>query len=142
VKNKARTNTAEPLVPKAAKTSAKVPRALVNVLNGSFLTRERVLVNMPFILWCAGLMLAWIAYGYWTERTVRKLDAAGKEMKEMRSTYITVRSRLEQTEQQSHVARSIGAIGLQQSLTAPQRLEVDDDLLEDEPARPGAAQEG
>lgn len=58
-----------------AKAKTGVPKAIVGILNGSFLTREHVLGNMPFILWCAGLMLAYIAYGYYTERTVRDRSA-------------------------------------------------------------------
>ena len=39
---------------------ARLPRALIGVLNGSFLTKEAVLGNMRFILFCAGLMLSLI----------------------------------------------------------------------------------
>jgi hypothetical protein len=65
---------------------------LIGVLNGSFLTKENVLGNMPFILFCAGLMITYIAYGYHTERIVRDLDRTGTELKELRSEYITVRA--------------------------------------------------
>lgn len=110
--------------------AAALPRALVGVLNGSFLTRESVLGNMPFILFCAGLMLAYIGYGYWTERTVRELDRTNAELKEMRSEYLTVRSHLEQAQQQSHVAGDIGALGLRESKTPPMRIAVEGDRQE------------
>ncbi|HEX2616545.1 MAG TPA: FtsL-like putative cell division protein, partial [Flavobacteriales bacterium] len=87
----------EPKKEKPAKKGggSAVPRALIGVLNGSFLTKEKVVRNMPFLLYVAGLMLCYIAYGYWTERTVRELDRTNSELKEMRSEYITVRSHLE-----------------------------------------------
>ncbi len=109
---------------------ARLPRALVDVLNGSFLTKEAVVGNMPFILFCAGLMLAYIGYGYWTERTVRELDRTNAELKEMRSEYLTVRSHLEQAQQQSHVAGDISALGLKESRTPPMRITVEKDQLE------------
>lgn len=109
---------------------ARLPRALVDVLNGSFLTREAVVGNMPFILFCAGLMLAYIGYGYWTERTVRELDRTNAELKEMRSEYLTVRSHLEQAQQQSHVAGDISALGLKESRTPPMRITVEQEQLE------------
>ncbi len=65
--------------------AARVPRMLIGVLNGSFLTREKLLGNMPFILFCAGLMITYIAYGYHTERIVRDLDSTDSELKELRS---------------------------------------------------------
>ena len=119
---------------KSASKPARLPRALIGVLNGSFLTKESVLGNMRFILFCAGLMLAYIAYGYWTERTVRDLDRTNAELKEMRSEYLTVRSHLEQAQQQSHVAGDIESLGLKESKTPPMRITVEEDQLETPPA--------
>jgi len=113
-----------------ASKPARLPRALIGVLNGSFLTKEAVLGNMRFILFCAGLMLAYIAYGYWTERTVRELDKTNAELKEMRSEYLTVRSHLEQAQQQSHVAGDIQSLGLKESKTPPMRITVDEEQIE------------
>ena len=114
-----------------AATAARLPKALIGLLNGSFLTRENVLGNMPFILFCAGLMLLYISYGYSTERIVRELHRTDAELKEMRSEYITVRARLEQQEQQSQVAAGISALGLRESRVPPMKMTVDEDLLED-----------
>lgn len=115
---------------KSASKPARIPRALIGVLNGSFLMKEAVLGNMRFILFCAGLMLAYIAYGYWTERTVRELEKTNAELKEMRSEYLTVRSHLEQAQQQSHVAGDIEALGLKESKTPPMRISVEDERIE------------
>lgn len=113
-----------PVKPAMSVKAARMSRGLLGVLNGSFLTRENVLRNMSFILFCAGLMIAYIAYGYQTERVVRDLNSTGAELKELRSEYITVRSRLEKTEQQSQVAAGIGELGLRESRVPPVKLEV------------------
>lgn len=104
--------------------TARMPRALINVLNGSFLTRENVLGNMPFILFCAALMIMYIAYGYQTERIVRNLNSTGTELKELRSEYISVRASLEKKEQQSQVAAGIKELGLHESRVPPVKLEL------------------
>lgn len=90
--------------------AARVPKLMIGVLNGSFLTKEKVLGNMPFILFCAGLMITYIAYGYHTERIVRDLDRVDQELKELRSEHITVVSQREKMEQQSQVAVGIGEL--------------------------------
>jgi hypothetical protein len=103
-----------------------MPGSFISVLNGSFLTKDNVLGNMSFILFCAGMMIVYIAYGYHTERVVRDLDRTGTELKELRSEYITVRAQLEKQEQQSQVAAGIGALGLRESRVPPVKLEVDE----------------
>ncbi len=108
---------------------ARVPKRMIGVLNGSFLTKEKVLGNMPFILFCAGLMITYIAYGYHTERIVRDLHRVDHELKELRSEHITVRAQLEKMEQQSQVAAGIGELGLKESRVPPVKLEVDKDEL-------------
>ena len=119
-----------PVKPAISVKAARMSRGLLGVLNGSFLTRENVLGNMPFILLCAGLLIAYIAYGYQTERVVRDLNSTGAELKELRSEYITVRSQLEKTEQQSQVAAGISELGLRESLVPPVKLEVREKDLE------------
>lgn len=111
-------------------TGVHVSRALIGVMNGSFLTREKLLGNMPFILFCAGLMITYIAYGYHTERIVRDLDRTGSELKELNAEFITVRSNLETKEQQSRVAAGISDLGLRESRVPPVKLEVEKDELE------------
>lgn len=115
----------------APEGKARMPRAFINVLNGSFLTRENVLGNMPFILFCAGLMITYIAYGYHTERIVRNLSTTDADLKELRSEYITVRAQLEKTEQQSQVASGIGELGLRESRVPPVKITVEESELED-----------
>ncbi|MBS1567829.1 MAG: hypothetical protein JST45_00150 [Bacteroidetes bacterium] len=119
--------------PKGKRTFSK---GLVNVMNGTFLTREKVLANMPFLLFLAGLMLFYIGYGYWTERTVRELDHTSSDLKEMRSEYITVRSHLERAERQSQVADDIGGMGLRESRVPPMRIEVDKRELNEQRGKP------
>lgn len=114
----------EPVKATASGKSARMPRALISVLNGSFLTRENVLRNMPFILFCAALMITYIAYGYQTERIVRDLNTTDSELKELRSEYITVRASLEKKEQQSQVAAGISDLGLHESRVPPVKLEL------------------
>ncbi|WKZ65182.1 MAG: FtsL-like putative cell division protein [Flavobacteriales bacterium] len=117
--------------PKRAGKPARLPGAFVSLLSGSFLTRENVLRNMPFMLFCAGLMLVYIAYGYHTERVVRELERTGAALKEQRAEYITVRAELEKQEQQSQVAGRIGALGLRESRVPPVKIKVEEGQLEE-----------
>jgi hypothetical protein len=119
--------------PKAGKASKpmRLPRAFISLLNGSFLTKDNVLLNMPFILFLAGAGLLSIAYGYHAERVVRNIEDHGAALKEQRAEYISVRAELEKQEQQSQVAGRISALGLKESRVPPVKLAVDEDQLDD-----------
>lgn len=134
-KRKEETPKAKPAGPRP-KGKHTFSRGLVNVMNGTFLTREKVLANMPYLLFVAGLMLFYIGYGYWTERTVRELDRTSSDLKEMRSEYITVRSHLERAERQSQVADDIGGMGLRESRVPPMRIGVDKRELKAQRSKP------
>jgi len=88
---------------------------------------------MSFILFTAFLMICYISYGYYTERTVRDLQTTDHELKELRSEYITVRSELEQQEQQSQVATKIEALGLEETLDPPRKVSADPAIIENKP---------
>jgi hypothetical protein len=118
---------------KTSKRSNGFQRGVVSILNGTFLTRESVLGNMSFILFASFLMICYISYGYFTERTVRDLQRVDQELKELRSEYITIRSELEKTEQQSKVAQNISALGLKETLEPPRKLEADPAIIKNLP---------
>ncbi len=129
--NRMRENAEEKPKAKKAAKPMRLPRGFISVLNGSFLTKDNVLLNMPFILFLAGAGLLSIAYGYHAERVVRDIDENGAALKEQRAEYISVRAELEKQEQQSQVAGRISALGLKESRVPPVKLEVDEDKLDD-----------
>lgn len=105
--------------------ASNLPKAMVSMLNGSFLARENVIQNMPFMFFIVLLMVMYITYGYYAERTVRELHKVDLELKDMRSDYITKRAELEKTEKQSQVAEDIEQLGLKESKTPPFKIELD-----------------
>lgn len=117
--------------PARASKQAKLPRALIGVLNGSFLTRENMVRDMPFILFLAAAGLFSIAYGYHAERVVREIERTDAALKEQRAEYISERAELERQEQQSQVAGRISALGLVESRVAPVKIAIEEDQLEE-----------
>jgi hypothetical protein len=75
-------------------------------------------------------MLCYIAYGYYTERTVRELERTSSELKEMRAEYLTVQAHLDEAEQQSQVGEQIGELGLKDSRVPPYRIAVPEEEVE------------
>jgi hypothetical protein len=99
-------------------------RVLSSVLNGSFLTREGILKQLPYVLFVAFLLVLYIWNGYHAEKTVRELYKTDLQLKELKSEYTTTFSKLEILRQQSKVAEKIKAVGLEESRVPPKKIVI------------------
>ena len=77
-------------------------------------------------MFLAVIAMVYIANGYYAEHTVRKINNATKELKELHSEYITTKSTLMQISTQSSVAGlSLKLVeGLQESKEAPKKIVI------------------
>lgn len=95
---------------------------LFDLLNGKFLSGQKFLDQLPFMLYLCGLGIAYIAYGYFTESTVKQIYRVDAELKELKAEYLTTQSTLQQIRQQSNIAEAIKDLGLKESVTPPQKI--------------------
>jgi|GEM_PF-194872 len=111
---------------KTNKVQNKIGKAFLDVLNGEFLTKENSTRQLPFVLFLALIAMVYIANGYYAEHTVRKINDATKELKELHSEYITTKSTLMQVSTQSSVANLSAKLvpGLQESKEAPKKIVI------------------
>lgn len=74
------------------------------------------------MLFLCGMAILYIAYGYFTESTVKQIYRVDAELKELKAEYLTTQSSLQQIRQQSNIADAIKEIGLTESVTPPQKI--------------------
>lgn len=79
---------------------------------------------IPYIFFLTLIALIYIANSYYAERTVRDIDAVTKELRTLRTEYITGKSELMIVSKQSEVARSVASQGLKESVEAPKKIIV------------------
>lgn len=101
------------------------PNLLVQVITGNILTRDSIVNQMPFVLYIALLMVIYIGYGYYGEKTIRELDKVDKQLKEIKSEYTTTSTKLEVLRQQSKVAEEINRMGLEESRVPPKKIVIE-----------------
>lgn len=65
-----------------------------SVVTGSFLEREGLINKLPFVFFVFGLLLLYIANSYYVEKTVYRIEKYKSEMVELRSEYISSKTRL------------------------------------------------
>lgn len=110
---------------KEKKKSLAAARTYVKFLNVFGIFSKESLVNvMPYIFFMTVMALVYIANSYHAERTIRNIDAVTKELKTLRTEYITGKSELMFVSKQTEVARLVSDQGIKESVEAPLKIIV------------------
>ena len=107
--------------PKLSNTGAQMARVAEFDF---FLTRENVRRMIPMLMFAAALAIGYIANSHYAEKTIRKTDKLSKEIKELRSEYISIKSDLMFRSKQSEVARRLQEKGIRELTSPPQKITV------------------
>ena len=104
-----------------------VVRSVVDVINGNFLTNKTSLKQAPFVFFLTVVALFYIANSYYAERKIRQISKINNELKELRSEYITSKSKLMFVSKQSEVAKTAEEMGLpiKESTTPPGKIIIE-----------------
>jgi hypothetical protein len=94
----------------------KMGSSLHSIVDGSFLTRENLVKQVPFILFLTLVALFYIA------NSIIDISRTKKELQELRYEYITTKSNLMFHSKQSEVAAKLKNSGLKESLEPPVKI--------------------
>ena len=83
-----------------------------------FISRDMMMKQIPFAFFIVMLLLIHIWNAHHTEKIIRKTDKLNREIKELRSEYISILSELMSESKQSSVAKKLDTLGIKE-LTAP-----------------------
>ena len=108
-------------------TKRSIARSFLSLLNGDFLTRDNALQRLPYLLFVTLLVIGYIGNIHYAESTVREADKLTRELKELRSEFITTKFELMFKSRQSEVARSVAHLGLEEPLIPPMKIAVNDE---------------
>lgn len=100
-------------------------RSLNTVFSGTFLSNDKVVKHVPFILFLSVIAILYIANGYWADDKVRQVNKISSQLKELRSEYISTKSDLMFVSKQSEVAKSAEKLGLKEPIAPPMKIVVD-----------------
>ena len=102
---------------------------LRNIMDGSILTRDSVIDQLPYVLFLTLIAVLYIGNRYHAEKIMRETNVAQSSLKELRAESITSASKLMYISKQSEVARLVRERGLElkEAVKPPYKLVVDDD---------------
>ena len=119
------TESASPKKSSKPRKKGVLAKGISSVFSGSFLTNEKTLRHLPFILFLALLAIFYIANGYYADDKIREVNRLSNQLKELRSEYISTKSELMFTSKQSEVAKAVEPLGLKEPVVPPVKIEVD-----------------
>lgn len=111
--------------PQKPRKKGVLAKGLSSVFSGTFLTNEKTLQHLPFILFLTLVAIFYIANGYYADDKIREVNKISNQLKELRSEYISTKSELMFASKQSEVAKSAEELGLKEPVVPPIKIEVD-----------------
>ena len=97
-----------------------------DVFDGSLLTRDTVVRQLPFVLFITFLIILYIGNRYHAEKVIRETMQLQTELVELRARAISTASELEFISRQSEVAKMISkrSMGLHEAVDPPVKITV------------------
>jgi len=97
-----------------------------DVFDGSVLTRDKVVRQLPFVLFITFLIILYIGNRYHSEKMIRQTMKLQTELKELRARAISTASELEFISRQSEVAKLVESrgLGLEEAVKPPIKITV------------------
>lgn len=113
-------------VEKQNKQSVKstVSRWFFGIVGGAFLTRDNMFNNIPFLLFLFGIGIFYIGTSHHAEKNVIAIERLNRDLKELRSEFISTRSELMFVSKQSEVAKSVAPMGIYESVVPPKKIVI------------------
>lgn len=100
-------------------------KGLSKIFGGSFLSDDRTMQHIPFILFLAFIAILYIANGYYADDKIREVNKISNQIKELRTEYISSKSDLMFISKQSQVAAAVDTLGLKEPVVAPMKILID-----------------
>lgn len=98
----------------ASKTSA---RGVANLFQTKWINK-----NLMFFLYLALLAVGYIAYGHWTDKTLRAINKTESNLKDLQYEYKTVKSEVMKKSEINAMQKAVDTLGLHLSNEVPKRL--------------------
>jgi hypothetical protein len=114
--------------PKKAKKKVagkkKRPNALIQILNGDFLTKEFVLNNLNFIFFIIFLLLILVGKGYYGKQLSKDADKAQIELNELSANYIETKAKLEEETRRYKLIDKLSSKGLNETVNPTKVIRI------------------
>jgi hypothetical protein len=120
----------EPTIQPADKPEKKKkgPNRLRLVLEGSFLSRDKVIRQLPFLITLTFMGMAYIFNSNYADKMVIQINRTKNELEELRFNYINTKSKLMHSTRQSELVHRLEARGVKESKIPPRKIIIEESV--------------
>jgi hypothetical protein len=117
-------------VPEEEKTAKKATKksgrskAVVQILNGDFFSREFVIENLGFIFYVMLLLLLLVGKGYYVKQLSDEIVATDKALDETVSDYVEMKVKFEKNTMRGNLLEELDGTGLVESIEPPKVIRI------------------
>jgi hypothetical protein len=117
-------------VPEEEKPAKKVvkksgrSKAVVQILNGDFFSREFVIENLGFIFYIMLLLLLIVGKGYYVKQLSDEIVATDKSLDETVSDYVEMKVKFEENNMRGNLLEELDGTGLVESIEPPKVIRI------------------
>lgn len=108
----------------AKKPKRNGPNAIVQILNGDFLTKEFMTNNLGFIFFIIFLLLLVVAKGYYGKELTRDVNKTQSELDEVTSDYFEAKARLEEETRRIRLVEQLESQGLKETVNPTKVIRI------------------
>mgnify|MGYP000880625793 FL=1 len=102
--------------------NVSVSKSVAHILDGSFLTKQNLVKQIPFIIFLTLLGVFYIANSYNAEKTIIEISKTKKELEELRYEFISTKSKLMFASKQSEIAYKLANSKVKESTVPPIKI--------------------
>jgi hypothetical protein len=101
--------------------------AMENLTASSGLFKEGLPVKyVPYVFFVSVFLMGYIWNAHTSDKLVRKIAKMKLEVNDLRADYTTLKAELMFKSKQSEVAKEVHAIGLEESMVPPQKIDLEE----------------
>lgn len=91
-----------------------------------------IVQNIPFILYCCTLGLVYITLNHFAENTIRKINKAAKQVKELRWKYVDEKSQIMFLTKESELEKAVSVLELQKTKVPPHKIIINNPTVNED----------
>lgn len=99
-------------------------KGILDILKGKFLVSGKAPKNWLFIIFVSFLATVMISSSHSADQKVHRIAALNEQVKELRSEFVEMRSKVQQLKLESTITGIVGVKGLEPSKTPPKKILV------------------